>query len=652
MIVKYFENPPENLRRITAGLLYDEMVHRWLKDNITERHLRISIEEAMQVLEALAIELFDKQDELIDDSSLRNFLAANFGQILVAKMDFNQFQYWFDVCTFLASVGHERYGFIHRSFLEFFFAQALLREIGKGNGNQLGKARLFSVVADFLAEIVQKSIPQSQVIEAQLRAWVEHSHEETVPEYEYLGGNSAAILCRLGFSFSKIPNLSGIKLKQADLRGGNFCACNLSGANLDGTNLTRTDFSGSDLRKAKLDNIFMKETLFRGANLQGASLKNIRIIGGPSGIWNAAFSPDKHFIVIGTSIGEIVIVPYPKTDSQDAEFARINVSKSDILHFCFSADGEYLAIADRSGMIFIYSWRKIIMREEQEPRRLTGNDDYVRWLEFASDQPLLLSGGRDRCVKLWDLAEDPVRVKTYRYHKEPVMCVAWKRETHYVASCGYDFDAYLWSIDRDKVETELNPLLERGGEKNTHNHIVRAIAFTSNGQMMATAGEVGDGHDKGDFIKLWDVSDPSYPKFSQKLLIPDEVFNLAFVNEDKSLIAGSSIRGNLLLYDLESGVLLKMMHLHQDYIRSFSIHEKDNLLLTSSWDGTVKLWRLSDFSAHSTVFEIEDVNAATSYGVEDAFRGANITSLHNVSERWKKFFIKLGAIDRSLVADQ
>jgi WD40 repeat protein len=87
---------------------------------------------------------------------------------------------------------------------------------------------------------------------------------------------------------------------------------------------------------------------------------------------------------------------------------------------------------------------------------------------------------------------------------------------------------------------------------------------------------------------------------------------------------------------------------HQDYIRSFSIHEEDNLLLTSSWDGTVKLWKLSDLSAYSTVFEIEKVNAATSYGVKDAFKGANITNLRNISEVWRNFFVELGAIDMNI----
>lgn len=632
MIIQYFEQQVVDSKRITVALLYDKLVTNWLRDNFLTRLANIDIEDGMQVFESLAIKLNDEKVELIDERSLLELLVTKLGEASLGKSV--NIKYLFETCSFLQAIGGVYYGFIHRSFLEFFLARALLHEIEQGNNHRFGQARLFGEIVGFLAGLVQDQPAHiREKIKQQLVEWVGQSREKTAQKY--LGGNSAALLCHLRFRFKGL-DLSGVNFLHADLSKGDFRECNLSNAILDGSNLTNTNFSSSNLQNTGLSNTFIKETLFRNANLQGASFLNLRMIGGPTTIWNAAFSPDKHFIVIGTSKGQIIILPYPRSSSQ--EFVCIDVSDTDINHFSFSANGESLAMCDRSRMIYIYSWQKLIAGEECRPQKLAGgSNDHVRWLEFAPDKSVLLSGGRDHSVKLWYLEEEPIRVKSFWHHTEPVMCVAWQRGTNYVASGGYDCNVYIWSVDQDEVERVRYPLVEMG-KTYTHNNKVRAIAFNSTGQILATAGE-------GDSIKLWDVSDPEFPKFSQKISTSVAVFNLAFVSKDKILIAGCA-DGMLFKYDLSTGRLLQKVKAHQDFIRSFSVHTEDNLLLTSSWDGTVKLWNMRDLSELSLIYDSAAANesAAVSYGIQDAFKNANITSLRDLTTRWIDFFIELGAI--------
>ena len=82
-------------------------------------------------------------------------------------------------------------------------------------------------------------------------------------------------------------------------------------------------------------------------------------------------------------------------------------------------------------------------------------------------------------------------------------------------------------------------------------------------------------------------------------------------------------------------------------LRSFSLDEASGLLLTASWDGTVKLWNLADLSPvgdDNVLFRLDQEKFL--YHPKDAFQGAKIKGIRHLSQSFKRCFVKLGATEQ------
>jgi WD40 repeat protein/transcriptional regulator with XRE-family HTH domain len=641
MIVKSFDTLlRRGTDRITQAALYNDYTRDWLRREFDERpdHLGllsvVTMRGKLFILERLALKFFEEGIEQIHREDLVDFLSRSFEAQgwQLRDSDIDQIEYNFATCSFLIRTKDNYFGFAHRSFLEFFVAQALRHDLLAGRADSFGRQRLFGLVATFLADLIQHKERQAE-IEERLVEWMEASRD---PENSgpYLGGNSATLLCRLDFSCEGM-DLSGVIFKYADLTGGDFRNCTLCGVNLDSSILTRTDFSGSDLQEADLRNTFVKETLFRRSNLQGTIFKNIRLVGGPNTIWKAAFSIDRSHIAVGTDHGDLVILAFRGKDAK--EVRRLRIDATGVVHFAFSPDGELLAVADRDKNIRVYSWPKLIVGETQQPRVLSDNADYVRWLDFSPQGNILASGGRDHFVKLWYL-EERSQVKELKFHSDAIMYTIWAPTGKLLASGGYDKNVCVWRID-DKNISSMH-LLERG-RRTSHTGTVRALAFSQDGTLLASSAE-------DNTTKLWSLLEPYRPKLVAK--IPSDptdghIFCLEFVEDDKTLLIGDSY-GYIGRIDIALKQLTHKIRAHDDMLRSFSVDEQAGLLLTASWDGAVKLWRIADLSPISddnVLFCLDQEEIL--YQPQDAFQQANIKGIKYLSESFRRCFIRLGAIE-------
>jgi hypothetical protein len=640
MIVKSFDTlMRKGTARFTQASLYHEYTLYWLRREYDERPdhlglLSISIRGKFFVLERLALKFFEEGREQIHREDLIDFLSKSFraqGQQL-SESDIDQIEFNFTTCSFLIRTKDNYFGFAHRSFLEFFVARALRQDLLADRHESFGRQRLFGLVATFLADLIQQEEKRPE-IEERLVEWMLASRD-LQNSGPYLGGNSATLLCRLDFSCEGM-DLSGVTFKYADLTGGDFRNCTLRGANLDCSILTRTDFSGSDLQEADLRNTFVKETLFGHCNLQGTVFKNIRLIGGPNTIWKAAFSIDRSHIVVGTDHGDLVILAF--RGGVIKEVKKVRVDTTGVVHFAFNPDGELLAVADRDKNIHVYSWPKLLAGEAQQPLLLSDNADYVRWLDFSPQGDILASGGRDHFVKLWYL-EGRSQVKELKFHSDAIMDTIWAPTGRLLASGGYDKNVCVWYIQGRNVTSV--PLLERG-MKTSHLGTVRALAFSRDGTLLASSAE-------DNIIKLWSVSDPRRPKLVAKFpLDPGDghIFCLEFVEGDKTLLIGDSY-GYIGCIDMARKQLIHKIRAHEDMLRSFSLDEQAGLLLTASWDGAVKLWRIADLSPvgdDNVLFRLDQKE--TIYQPQDAFEQAKIKGIRYLSESFRRCFIKLGAIE-------
>lgn len=192
----------------------------------------------------------------------------------------------------------------------------------------------------------------------------------------------------------------------------------------------------------------------------------------------------------------------------------------------FSPDGKTALC----GALYDGKLRMFDITSGKEVKRLPGHADWVVCVSFAADGKVALSGGLDKCVKLWDVASgrllrtfslknvvlssvcfspDGWRVlsagsdgivrgwdtftgqELFRLvgHTDAVSCVAVSPDSDRAASAGHDGTVRLWDI---RLKKEL-----RRSEGHAGN--VLCVCFTPDNSAILSGGEDGT-------VRVWDVS--------------------------------------------------------------------------------------------------------------------------------------------------
>jgi WD40 repeat protein len=182
---------------------------------------------------------------------------------------------------------------------------------------------------------------------------------------------------------------------------------------------------------------------------------------------------------------------------------------------------------------------------------LEGSEGGTQCLAFSPDDTILATCGRDRAV-LWDVSE-PDLVAALQSHDEPIGTIRFSPDGAYLASASQDRDVAVWSVAaRRPVATYGIPKSPNADlEPVTRGLELRVFAFRPDGRTIATGGRqgksFGEGGRRGD-LWLWNFA-------SDRSLTPLDghrsgIAAVAFSPDGRLLAAadGSSVR----LWDLQT----------------------------------------------------------------------------------------------------
>ncbi|KAG0367008.1 hypothetical protein BGX24_003444, partial [Mortierella sp. AD032] len=370
-----------------------------------------------------------------------------------------------------------------------------------------------SMTTQFLADRVQKS----PILKEQLVVMVRDSRKCDGTN-QTLAANAITILVRSRMRFNS-ANLRGIKVQGANLTGGEFDSADLQGSDLRNTTLDKCRLRGARLDGAQLNEAEFGELPY--IDLNGISFASAYssdgkhyAVGFTSGsitvfnttIWkeaysfqgskksigSLAFSPDSRLLAYGDMIG--IVKTRQNAIGITVDLVSFRAHDDFISDLAFSPDGLKIATASMEE-IGLWSAASGSCTWSKKGRR-----GGVSSIAFSPDGKLLVSGGPDKTIRLWDVttgangfqiasasSDKTVRVWSVRArtcehiftgHSDRVTSIAYSPKEQQLVSCSVDSTIRTWN--------------SRSGGKGPifrgHTDQVVSIAYSPDGTQFITCG--------------------------------------------------------------------------------------------------------------------------------------------------------------------
>ncbi|MBW4620729.1 MAG: WD40 repeat domain-containing protein [Cyanosarcina radialis HA8281-LM2] len=330
----------------------------------------------------------------------------------------------------------------------------------------------------------------------------------------------------------------------------------------------------------------------------GRLLKNL--LGHTNWVWSVAFSPDGQTLASGCD-DSIVRLWDVRTDRC---LKRFSGHSNSLRSVTFNPDGQLLASGSTDQTVRIWD-----VRTGRCLKILQGHTHWIWAVAFSPDGQILVSGSEDKTVKLWDVRTGQC-LKTLSGYSNRISSVAFapqcdlspleipansrdsansgevspfqqscqgevgnRQDVRLLASASDDRIVRIWDI-------RSGHYLDLPG----HTDAVRAVAFSPNGQILAS----GSGNHERT-IRLWDVKTGQCLNTLQGH--SNGIWAVAF-NPQGDILASGSDDQTIRLWDIRTGQCLNTLYGHTIWVWSVAFNPQGDILASASTDRTVKLWDL------------------------------------------------------------
>lgn len=290
-------------------------------------------------------------------------------------------------------------------------------------------------------------------------------------------------------------------------------------------------------------------------------------------VLDTAFSPDGNYLIYSSWSDAIHLcnihgdydthIPLPLMPG-DHSFA--------IFSMTFSSDNTEILGGANDGCLYVYD-----REQNRRTLKINAHDDDVNAVAFADNSShILFSGGDDGLVRVWDrrtLREsNPTPVGTFGGHFDGITYIDSKGDARYLLSNSKDQSIKLWDVRKFSTEEGIEGT-RRAVAKQSWDYRWQPVR-----KAVCKKRRING-----------DSSIMTYRGHSILHTLIRCHFSPEFSTGQRYIYTGCAT-GALVIYDLLTGKVVSRLKGHASCTRDVSWHPYENIVMTSSWDGTVKKW--------------------------------------------------------------
>ncbi|MBW4604441.1 MAG: CHAT domain-containing protein [Calothrix sp. FI2-JRJ7] len=286
---------------------------------------------------------------------------------------------------------------------------------------------------------------------------------------------------------------------------------------------------------------------------------------------SVSFSPDGAYMATGS---EDATAKLWTTDGRLIKI--IDNNTGGVYGVSFSKDGTKIATANVNKTAKIWSSRNL-----RNITTLQGHKGEVFYARFSPNGKIVATASADKTAKLWNLNGE--NITTLKGHSDRVVDVSFSPDGTVIATASDDHTAKIWKLDGTLCATLMG-----------HDDEVNGIDFSPQSTQIATASD-----DKT--IGLWNVdtkilcqsnkNKEIHLKDNKRLREHQErVIGVKF-NRDGNMIASTSFDNTVRLWN-HNGKRTHIFQGHDDWVWSADFSPDGEKLASASNDTTVRFWKL------------------------------------------------------------
>ena len=296
-------------------------------------------------------------------------------------------------------------------------------------------------------------------------------------------------------------------------------------------------------------------------------------------VLDVAFSPDarsfaysswSHYIHLCTIFDE----DNPSLLKHEALLLDPDPHSFAVFSLQFAKDCNEIVCGTNEGYIYVYN-----LEANERVFKVDAHEDDVNAICFADDRShIVYSGGDDGLVKVWD------RRMLSNTCTTPVGCLAGHQDgitfidsigdARYLLSNSKDQSIKLWDIRRFSSEDAINNVKQ----------VVRGQAWDYRWENVPRQV-----HRRNKLTVAGDTSVCTYSGHTVLNTLIRARFSPLHSTGNKYIYTGCST-GRVFIYDVLTGEVVSQLKGHHKCVRDVSWHPYQQSIISSSWEGRVKLW--------------------------------------------------------------